>query len=172
MSLQREMEAHVLSAVSEFVASLNSSSGVVADMTGLAEVTSRLPLSNLEYWERLIRSGVYQAAAAHRTLSLPSGSSGISPPRFSPGLICAVATASSASALSASFRGALPIGSSLPWLSVVLTIGYLKFVRQPVNRYRRLRSHRIQKTLLTFCALSFPIGTHGVVRMKKEGKRC
>lgn len=65
VSLQREMEAHVLSAVSEFVASLNSSSGVVADMTGLAEVTSRLPLSNLEYWERLIRSGLYQAAAAH-----------------------------------------------------------------------------------------------------------
>lgn len=63
MSLQREMEAHVLSAVSEFVASLNSGSGVVADMTELVEVTTRLPLSNLEYWERLIRSGLYQAAA-------------------------------------------------------------------------------------------------------------
>lgn len=63
MSLQREMEVHVLSAVSEFVASLNSGSAVVADMTGLVEVTSRLPLSNLEYWERLIRSGLYQAAA-------------------------------------------------------------------------------------------------------------
>lgn len=63
MSLQREMEDHVLSAVSEFVASLNSGSGVVADMTGLVEVTSSLPLSNLEYWERLIRSGLYQAAA-------------------------------------------------------------------------------------------------------------
>jgi hypothetical protein len=32
-------------------------------MTGLIEVTSRLPLSNLEYWERLIRSGLCQAAA-------------------------------------------------------------------------------------------------------------
>lgn len=63
MSLQREMEIHVLSAVSEFVASLNSGSGVVADMTRLVEVTSRLPLSNLEYWERLIRSEIYQAAA-------------------------------------------------------------------------------------------------------------
>ncbi|HJW02456.1 MAG TPA: hypothetical protein VJ548_04175 [Azospira sp.] len=63
MSLQREMEAHVLSAVSEFIASLNSGSGVVADMTGLVEVTSRLPLSNLEYWERLIRSSIYLAAA-------------------------------------------------------------------------------------------------------------
>ena len=63
MSLQREMEDHVLSAISEFVGSLNSGSGVVADMTELVEVTSRLPLSNLEYWERLIRSGIYQAAA-------------------------------------------------------------------------------------------------------------
>lgn len=63
MSLQREMEARVLPAVSEFVGSLNSGSGVVADMTGLVEVTSHLPLSNLEYWERLIRSGLYQAAA-------------------------------------------------------------------------------------------------------------
>ncbi|MFT3850891.1 MAG: hypothetical protein QM739_20205 [Propionivibrio sp.] len=63
MSLQREIEAHVLSAVSEFITSLNSGSGVVADMTGLVEVTSCLPLSNLEYWERLIRSGLYQAAA-------------------------------------------------------------------------------------------------------------
>ena len=63
MSLQREMEARVLSAVSEFVGSLNSGSGVVADMTGLVEATSHLPLSNLEYWERLIRSGLYQAAA-------------------------------------------------------------------------------------------------------------
>jgi len=63
VSLQREMEDHVLSAISEFVGSLNSGSGVVADMTELVEVTSRLPLSNLEYWERLIRSGIYQAAA-------------------------------------------------------------------------------------------------------------
>ena len=60
---QREMEAHVLSAVGEFVGSLNSGSGVVADMTALVEVTARLPLSNLEYWERVIRSGLCQAAA-------------------------------------------------------------------------------------------------------------
>lgn len=63
MSLQREMEAHVLLAVCEFVSSLNSGSNVVADISELVEVTSRLPLSNLEYWERLIRSGLYQAAA-------------------------------------------------------------------------------------------------------------
>lgn len=68
MSQQQETEAHVLSAVSEFVVSLNSDSGVVADMTGLVEVTSRLPLSNLEYWERLIRSGLYQSAG-HSTPS-------------------------------------------------------------------------------------------------------
>lgn len=62
MSSLREMDAHILSAVGEFVASLNSRSGVVADMTGLVEATSRLPLSNLEYWERLIRSGLYHAS--------------------------------------------------------------------------------------------------------------
>jgi hypothetical protein len=61
--LQRELEDHVLLAISEFVGSLNSGRGVVADMTALVEVTSRLPLSNLEYWERLIRSGLYQAAS-------------------------------------------------------------------------------------------------------------
>ncbi|BBF86836.1 hypothetical protein DLM_3244 [Aquitalea magnusonii] len=63
VSTQREIDAHVLSAVSEFVASLNSGSSIVADMSGLVEVTSRIPLSNLDYWERLIRSGLYQAAA-------------------------------------------------------------------------------------------------------------
>lgn len=63
MSLQRELEDHVLSSISKFVGSLNSGSGVVADMTELIEATSRLPLSNLEYWECLIRSGLYQAAA-------------------------------------------------------------------------------------------------------------
>lgn len=63
MLLQREIEVHVLSAVSEFIVSLNSGSGAVADMTGLVDVTSRLPLSNLEYWEHLIRSAFYQAAA-------------------------------------------------------------------------------------------------------------
>jgi hypothetical protein len=56
------MEEHVLSAISEFVGSLNSGRGVVADMAALIEVTSQLPLSNLEYWERFIRSGLYQAA--------------------------------------------------------------------------------------------------------------
>ncbi|MBU1413207.1 hypothetical protein KKC22_16985 [Myxococcota bacterium] len=56
------MEAQVLSAVSEFVSSLNSGSCAAADMSRLIEVTSRLPLYNLEYWERLIRSGLCQAA--------------------------------------------------------------------------------------------------------------
>jgi hypothetical protein len=63
VSLQREMETHILSAVGEFIGSLNSGSAVVADMTRLIEITSRLPLSNLENWERLIRYGLYQAAA-------------------------------------------------------------------------------------------------------------
>lgn len=63
MSLQQEMEVHILSAVSEFASSLNSGRRVVADMSALVEATSRLPLSKLDNWERLIRSGIYQAAA-------------------------------------------------------------------------------------------------------------
>ena len=63
MSLQREMEEHVLSAVSEFASSLNSGRRVVANMAALVNATSCLPLSNLENWERLIRSALYQAVA-------------------------------------------------------------------------------------------------------------
>lgn len=63
MLQQRDMEDHVLSAISEFVSSLGSGRSVVADISGLVKATSWLPLSNLEYWERLIRSGLSQAAA-------------------------------------------------------------------------------------------------------------
>jgi len=63
MSLQREMEDHVLSAVNQFASSLTSGRKVVADMSALVEATSRLPLSNLDNWERLIRSGLHQASA-------------------------------------------------------------------------------------------------------------
>jgi hypothetical protein len=63
MSQQQEMEVHILSAVSEFASSLNSGRRVVADISSLVEATSRLPLSKLDNWERLIRSGIYQAAA-------------------------------------------------------------------------------------------------------------
>ncbi len=49
------MEDKVKSAVKDFARSINSGSKVVADMSSLVEATSQLPLSNLDYWERLIR---------------------------------------------------------------------------------------------------------------------
>lgn len=59
MSRQHEIEDKVLSAVSEFASSRNSAGKVVADMSALIEATSLLSLSNLDNWERLIRSGLY-----------------------------------------------------------------------------------------------------------------
>ena len=50
-----EIEEQVKLAVKKFAVSINSGSKVVADMSSLIEVTSKLPLSNLDFWERLIR---------------------------------------------------------------------------------------------------------------------
>ncbi|GAA3936876.1 hypothetical protein [Litoribacillus peritrichatus] len=50
------MEDKVRSAVKDFACSINSESKIVADMSSLVEATSQLPLSNLDYWERLIRN--------------------------------------------------------------------------------------------------------------------
>ncbi|QPB83509.1 hypothetical protein CWC22_011125 [Pseudoalteromonas rubra] len=50
------MENKVISAVRTFANSINSGSKVVADMTELIEVTSQLPLSSFDYWERIIRA--------------------------------------------------------------------------------------------------------------------
>lgn len=63
MPLQQEIEDQVLSAVSQFAASLNSGGKVVADMSALVEATSRLSLTNLDNWERVVRQGLYQASA-------------------------------------------------------------------------------------------------------------
>lgn len=52
---RHDLEEQVISAVKAFAASINSGSKVVADMSLLVEVTSQLTLSNLDYWERLIR---------------------------------------------------------------------------------------------------------------------
>lgn len=56
MELRPEMEEKVVSAVKEFAASINSGRKVVADMSSLVDATSCLPLSNFDYWERLIRN--------------------------------------------------------------------------------------------------------------------
>lgn len=55
MRQRHDLEEQVISAVKKFSASINSGSKVVADMSLLVEVTTKLPLSNLDYWERLIR---------------------------------------------------------------------------------------------------------------------
>lgn len=65
-----DFEGEVVSAVKGFADSINYSKGtVVADMSQLIEVTSQLPLSNLDYWERLIRSefsnGLYPSTKAN-----------------------------------------------------------------------------------------------------------
>ena len=54
-------EDNVISAVRDFACSINSGSKVVADMSALVEVTSALPLSSFDYWERLIRTEFSQA---------------------------------------------------------------------------------------------------------------
>lgn len=66
MSTEHKIEDRVLSAVTDFVASLNASDSGVGDMSQLIEVTSSLSLSNLDEWERLIRSGIYQATTSHK----------------------------------------------------------------------------------------------------------
>lgn len=55
MHRRHDFEEQLISAVKEFAASINSESQVVADISLLSEVTSKLPLSNLDYWERIIR---------------------------------------------------------------------------------------------------------------------
>lgn len=61
MPQKHDLEEQVISALKKFAASINSGSKIVADMSLLVEVTSKLPLSNLDYWERLIR-GEFSAA--------------------------------------------------------------------------------------------------------------
>lgn len=55
MQQQKEFEDEVISAVRRLAQSINSGRNVFADMSSLVDATSRLPLSNLNYWERLIR---------------------------------------------------------------------------------------------------------------------
>lgn len=61
-------EENVLAAVREYYASLNSGGNDIADMSALVEATSRLSLSNLDNWERLVRQGLYQATVNRRSL--------------------------------------------------------------------------------------------------------
>ncbi|EGM69465.1 hypothetical protein [Shewanella sp. HN-41] len=56
MQQSQIMEDKIISAVRTFSSSISSGSKVVADMSELIEVTSQLPLSSFDYWERIIRS--------------------------------------------------------------------------------------------------------------------
>ncbi len=56
MQESKIMEDKVKFAVKEFASSIKSGRTVVADMSALVDVTSELPLSSFDYWERLIRS--------------------------------------------------------------------------------------------------------------------
>lgn len=56
MQEPKVMEDKVKLAVREFASSIKSGRTVVADMSALVDVTSELPLSSFDYWERLIRS--------------------------------------------------------------------------------------------------------------------
>lgn len=59
MQHPHDLEREVISEVNEFASSIRSGRKVVSDMSSLVAVTSRLPLSNLDYWERLIRNEYY-----------------------------------------------------------------------------------------------------------------
>lgn len=60
-----ELEKSVVLAVKEFAASIKPKRKVFADMSVLTEVTAQLPLANLDYWERLIRTEFSSAISAN-----------------------------------------------------------------------------------------------------------
>ena len=61
MRHSNSMEDDVRTAARAFADSISSSRKIVADISGLVEVTSSLPLSSFDYWERFIRSEVFVA---------------------------------------------------------------------------------------------------------------
>lgn len=54
--MENQQEQEVISAVKEFAKSISSHRKVVTSMDALVDATNKLPLSNLDYWERLIRT--------------------------------------------------------------------------------------------------------------------
>jgi len=60
----QEHKEEVLLSVRQFAQSINCGRKVVADMSLLVDATSRLSLSNLDVWERLIRWEIYNALEA------------------------------------------------------------------------------------------------------------
>lgn len=56
MQQSQVLEEKIVSAVRRFAEAINLGGKVIPDMTELVEVTSQLPLSGFDYWERIIRS--------------------------------------------------------------------------------------------------------------------
>lgn len=52
---KQDLEEKVISATKDFAATINLSGKLLADMSPLIEITSTVPLANLDYWERLVR---------------------------------------------------------------------------------------------------------------------
>ena len=67
-----QLEEDLRAAVRGFAASMGSTSPIVADMSTLVRATSALPLSNLAYWERLIRDE-FEFARRVRSVPEPRG---------------------------------------------------------------------------------------------------
>lgn len=57
----------IILAVRTFASSISSDRKVVADMSELIEVTSQLPLSSFDYWERIIRLEFSSAMRSSKT---------------------------------------------------------------------------------------------------------
>lgn len=64
MDNQKDLEQEVREAARQFARSLNHGRTVVADLSEITEVTSRLPLSNLDQWERLLRWEIWSELIA------------------------------------------------------------------------------------------------------------
>ena len=60
MQQSKKNENDILSAVINFTQSIYSGRRVATDMSSLVDATSRLSLSKLDEWERLIRYEIYR----------------------------------------------------------------------------------------------------------------
>lgn len=63
MQQPQDLERVIALAVREFAGSIKSGGKVVADVSSLIDATAQLPLTNLDYWERLIRHEFSRAIA-------------------------------------------------------------------------------------------------------------
>ncbi len=72
MKIQNELEQKIILATQCFAHSLKPAHAIVADISLLVEATSTLSLSNMEYWERLIRHVFSATLYTEREASWPT----------------------------------------------------------------------------------------------------